>query len=359
VDCNSCKSTKYPYTGCCQTPTGHERCSRCSNDPFNETGFRAFKKCNLNTSLIDYITTGFPFGGGIEWSDPTIPAQQKTIISISDANNDAYDALLDWILACLPDKKMNEHDCDECRLKIIWARKKEEMYGYPNALGVTFQPIAGVSGDQKCEVDCDHAVIAINATNEFMGGIDPNLGQFPDITQPTFFYTNKNTANKSDLNWYHYKTVILHEIGHWLGIGDMEGSCIPSGATQASTVMYQGLSAMQERDVLSDADKCAFMLLYCCDNFSDVEVNQESFEEIKVFPNPTNNDLINIQFCNPMGINMAYEIISPLGYSVSSDDIHYNENPKTIILGNLASGVYYIILKHDGIQETKKFIISK
>ncbi len=116
---------------------------------------------------------------------------------------------------------------------------------------------------------------------------------------------------------------------------------------------------MQERDVLSDADKCAFMLLYCCDNFSNVEENQETFEVIKVFPNPTNSDLINIQFRNPLGKTMTYEIWSPIGDLISTGNILPNENPKTIILENLSSGVYYTVLKHDGFQESKKFVISK
>lgn len=92
----------YLYLNCCDLPPGCEDkefpyffcnsnnlLTRCSNDPFNEMGFRAFKKCSLNTSLIDYITTGFPLGGGIEWSDPTLPANQKTVISLSGARNDA------------------------------------------------------------------------------------------------------------------------------------------------------------------------------------------------------------------------------------------------------------------------------
>jgi len=92
-------------------------------------------------------------------------------------------------------------------------------------------------------------------------------------------------------------------------------------------------------------------------NIQDMITLQESISYI--FPNPSYNDLINLQFRNLLGINMTYEIISPIGNTVSLGNIQSNENPKTIILGNIDSGVYYLILKHDGKQDIKKFIITK
>lgn len=92
-------------------------------------------------------------------------------------------------------------------------------------------------------------------------------------------------------------------------------------------------------------------------NIQDLKTLQEFISYI--YPNPSNNDLINLQFRNLLGINMTYEIISPIGNIVSSGEIQYNENPKMIILENLASGVYYIVLMHDGKKYTKKFIINK
>jgi hypothetical protein len=149
----------------------------------------------------------------------------------------------------------------------------------------------------------------------------------------------------------------MHEMGHHFGFGDeYDGDgldCDHTGSVMDGTDFEN-----PDRD-LSDDDKCMYMKMYCWAPPTGVEENKKTLEGMKIFPNPTNNDLINIQFGNPLGINMTFEILSPIGDIISTGIILPNENPKTIILDNLSSGIYYIILKHDGMQESKKFIISK
>ncbi|MFC2131429.1 T9SS type A sorting domain-containing protein [Bacteroidota bacterium] len=362
-DCQSCRSDEYPYIGCCYVPPSSEWCQRCTNDPLSQTDdFKPFKKCSLNVTLIDYDMTGFPFNDGLEWSHPDISDDQRSIIDLRDTENDIYNALLDWILVCVPEREINEIDCDNCeKMKIFWARRESDMLGYEDYQSVTYQPV-GVTGP-PCRVDCEQSYIAINATNHFMD-CDPEKGEKTEIDERCFFYTNKNTANKEDINWYHFRSVILHEIGHWLGLGDIKSStCIPSGANTNSTVMWSTLGAMNERDELSYIDKCMFMLLYCCDPLIDVnDENEQMNLNLNVIPNPAANELI-------IKYNLAYHAyvnlylfnnIGQVEEVISSNNIQTTGmHEMTITTDNLANGIYNLVLQVNDTKISKKVIIVK
>lgn len=81
-------------------------------------------------------------------------------------------------------------------------------------------------------------------------------------------------------------------------------------------------------------------------------------KNLQIFPNPVKSSILNVQFECQARTGLDYEIISPLGLIVKYEKINPVVNPFTINLENLASGIYYIILKHDGINETKKFILN-
>ncbi len=152
-------------------------------------------------------------------------------------------------------------------------------------------------------------------------------------------------------------------MGHLFGFGDQYNN----GKNSGTSPCWHSGSIMSDNNFENPGrgfddnnyDKCMYMKLYCWSPPTGIEENQVTFEGIKIYPNPTNNDLINVQFGNPLGIYMTYDIISPIGTTVLSGNIQPNENPKTMVLDNLSSGVYFIVLKHGANQEIQKFVVDK
>jgi len=105
-------------------------------------------------------------------------------------------------------------------------------------------------------------------------------------------------------------------------------------------------------------DKCMYQKLYCSTmtGVEDIKIEEPI---VKIFPNPTNTNLLNLQINNPSENLMNFEIISPLGLKLLSSEIQPCENTKTFNLDGFASDVYVMVLNYNGIQEIKKFVINK
>ncbi|HRP03243.1 MAG TPA: T9SS type A sorting domain-containing protein [Candidatus Kapabacteria bacterium] len=340
-NCLSCKNENYPYIGCCESPIGISSCARCTNDPTNISEFRPLKKCleNFQITSIKYNHNNFPYPLGL-FSDSamTIP-----IITEAGIRNDIEDALGAWLEACDNGNEINNSNCDDCELIISWGTTKADMYGWDDALGVHHKEF--IPG--TCNVDCQNTKIMINGTEHFRG-----KGPLPD--ERHFFYTNKYNPNKDDYKYFHFKSMIMHEIGHWLGLGDIyndEGICVPppSGSNKLNTVMFGLLDDCVERDTLSDIDKCMFMLLYCCDPTSDIK-DLDSSHNFNTKPNPA-TDYITINLgSNNRRVDptvegaMSIEIYDVMGMKIQSTKVEaiHELSFQKVDVSNLTPGVYFI-----------------
>jgi hypothetical protein len=357
--CNNCRNSKYPYIGCCDAPiSGQYKCGYCTNNPSGISGFRPLKKCNLNTSNINYIESGFPFPSGLYSEEiSTIP-----IITIEDTRYDINNVLLDWLIACLP-LPINQVECDSCPLKILWCNKENDLIDDPENIAVTHQII---KKDGSCHQDCDSTYIALNAIPSWMG-----TGARP--LKNHFFYTFEDYPEKDDDQYFNFKSIILHEVGHWLGFGDIYetgGSgdppiCTPppSGSNQISTVMWGDIKGGVERDELSDIDKCMFMLLYCCAPMTDIEEEVVQFQiNLEAIPNPANNELT-VKYFLPPSSNVNLYLFDIKGslvafkYNVALDTSGANQT--SLDISRLSSGSYSLVLNFDNRRISKKVVISR
>jgi hypothetical protein len=357
--CNNCRNSKYPYIGCCDAPiSGQYKCGYCTNNPSGISGFRPLKKCNLNNSIINYIFNDFPFPAGLySKKTPSIP-----IITIGDTRNDIDEALLDWILAC-DTTSISQVECDSCPLKIFWTTQASDMKDNPNSIAITRQII---KKDGTCHEDCDSTYIALNATPKFIGsGASPLYNHF--------FYTNPDYPDKNVDKYFHFKSIILHEIGHWLGFGDINetgGSgdppiCVPppSGSNITSTVMWGDIKGGVERDVLSDIDKCMFMLLYCCAPMTDIEEEAVELQiNLEAIPNPANNELT-VKYFLPPSSNVNLYLFDIKGslvafkYNVALD--FSGANQTSLDISGLSSGSYSLVLNFDNKRISKIVVINR
>jgi hypothetical protein len=247
-------------------------------------------------------------------------------------------------------------------IKVKFSKNKYDF----ETMGSKAKDIAAVTADMSvvtsvgyCDPPCDQMEILLNQSDAFTGLTDDNCEY-----SNHFFYT----GNIGKYNWLSLTAILMHEIGHLLGFADQYEYENHSNASLISCFHDPG-SIMFPSDFdagagttrgLSSDDICMYKKLYCSDLTSGLE--DKPFAQdfgIKIFPNPTNSDLINLQFSNSEGLLLNFEIISPIGITILTGEILQNENPKTITLGNLSSGFYFLILKHDGKQEIQKFIINK
>jgi len=265
--------------------------------------------------------------------------------------NDNFDnALSSWSNFCLGCDLNNEY-MQHCCVKISWSKKKELFAerGFDPSEIPAFTSMSMLPPSiEPCNYDCEKIFVIINQTDDFTG----NTASDPGNYSRHFFITGESNKN----GWYSMSATLMHEMGHLFGFGDQYDD--DGLDCDHSESVMDGTDFENPDRGLSDDDKCMYMKIYCWDPPTHVEDDNETLLSIKVFPNPTNLDLINIQFGNPLGIKMSYEILSPIGQQILTGNIFPGENQKTIILGNLASGVYYITLKQAGMKESKLFVIG-
>ena len=258
-------------------------------------------------------------------------------------------AISNWTKICsLPGCTPNTQDVQNCCVKIKWVNTDD--FTWRGLSPSTVQSFAHSEVSlNSCQLNCDSVFIELNQTKEYNGAPNDDLWDYKNFF--TTGYTSKG-------DWLSLQRVLTHEIGHYLGFGDQNGyfSCDKNGS-----IMNYDYDFTTTSDVLfNDDDKCMYKKLYCWTP-PPVEVEDGKIYEVgvEIFPNPTNTNLINLQFGNPSGVLMSFDIISPLGNIVLNGVIQPNENPKIITLDNLPAGIYFIKLNHDGRQETKKFVVDK
>ncbi len=92
------------------------------------------------------------------------------------------------------------------------------------------------------------------------------------------------------------------------------------------------------------------------DNYSDIRiVNFHSASEISIWPNPA-TDAIHIR-CNSNANNMMASIFDELGRNVLNSALNQGDN--LISLGNVGSGMYFVVIKENNVQIDAQKIMLK
>jgi len=107
---------------------------------------------------------------------------------------------------------------------------------------------------------------------------------------------------------------------------------------------------------LTDATGCSKTKSFTIDN--KVGVNNVKAIEIKVYPNPTTDGLVILNFENPSVSNALVEILDISGRSVFATQI-LNNSQIQLDLSNYANGLYFVKLNLNGQQLTKKLVLQK
>lgn len=142
----------------------------------------------------------------------------------------------------------------------------------------------------------------------------------------------------------------------------------PANGSIAGCVAGQKSLTMNYMDYVDDA--CMYMftngqktraLAYLNTIYSQYHTNTLRNEiintiEFSVFPNPSNNGVVNIQLANLI-TDFSVEVYDIMGREVNYTQTSNNDS-KSVQLNNVAKGIYYITITSENLQTTKKIVIN-
>lgn len=265
------------------------------------------------------------------------------------------DAVATWVSIC-EGCQPNDEDMQRCCVQFAWTKDpaefKNKKLDPEKVIAFTSTQIVPPS-IEPCNYDCNQMFVYLNQTNDFTGNTDDDPGNY----KRHFFITGE-TSKK---NWYSLKATFMHEMGHLFGFGDQyvgDSLDCDNSASIMSNVGFENPSR-----TLSDDDRCMYMKMYCWSPTSGINENAElQIDDVSVFPNPSNSNIINIQFDNTLAKDIDYEIVTSIGNVISKGHIADSESSaklKTIEIKTIPAGVYYLLLKYNGKQLTKQLIINR
>jgi hypothetical protein len=185
-----------------------------------------------------------------------------------------------------------------------------------------------------CSTDVDVAKkIFINATVDFIGwSYAPNKWSFEGCQKGINLPRCKNSYKSI---CYDFKTILMHELGHMLGLDHMNDS--------QDGIMFENYNG--EKSKLATQEKCALCLLYCNTGFmqscgtttiDEDKVNLESIQ-ISIVPMPARKEVT---------IKAHEEIVKIWVFNVNGKlvkdiDINYT-NVVSFQVNDLSAGTYFL-----------------
>lgn len=372
IDCDdNCVHQKLPFLFC-DMNTG-SKVTKCTDNPSTEPNLRPLKKrlppsCqNYDPTNLTIIQPGYSF--------VTIDGEDTTVIFAADnVAGHGFTAAIDWWLesGCPP-----QTDGDDCCLNVRWARDRLDLYEFSaqpaSVLALLHNHIPPSAGAPDCKVDCNQTWIVLNQTPQFTA-LDAN--NFPR----RFFYNIEEPGDNGKLSdddrfeYYHLPSVILHEVGHWYGIGhigepDSYGQIC--GETRGISVMSggnngNGLYPGEERTLHDhEDDLCAFRKLYCCAETSvDVKdvVEEISTYGFTVSPNPLYSGHLTVTVGEQLYTHTkTVRLVDMYGNTIAETSIPIGMVQCTLTTDLVADGAYMVVVSSDRLKGSigKKVIIQK
>lgn len=369
---NDCATKELPFLFC-DMATG-QNLTKCTADPNHEPGLRALRKrmpptCyNYNAASFTLLQPGYAF--------VQIDGADTNIIFAPDWVDGAiFTAAIEWWLESGCPAPQTD-DVDNCCINALWARRKEELHNFVNnptgVLAMNWNEIRPAAGALDCKVDCNQSGLIFNQTPEFT---QLNTNAFPT----RFFYNggeepdgNGRLIDGDDYEYYHFNSVLMHETGHWYGIGhlgepdtfgrvcgDQTGISMMCGGNNGN-----GLYPGEER-TLRDDDLCAFRKLYCCEQTAVgvAENTLSGSKDFSVYPNPLHNSILAIEVNSQQLIlhSKTVRVIDGNGRIVYETMLPASATMHMINTDGLSAGMYLVTITADGLKGTisKKVLIEK
>lgn len=156
------------------------------------------------------------------------------------------------------------------------------------------------------------------------------------------------------------ETVLLHEMGHILGIGHpQEDGCVPHLEKPYPSNDAMTSVGFGERRTLSRRDECALCAIYCaneCDKTASI-INDEMESEYMIYPNPA-GDVVNIMSRKSKNLR-GVKVIDAVGRVLVQSENLANLRVVAISLEKLISGTYFLVIESENDIAVKVFKVQK
>ena len=332
---------------------------KCTTDPNNEPGLNPVKRALPlilcpDFSNLDPKYTTVRYG---TLSDPLNPGSPITVDIFHNEKmlEELQRAAKRWNDLC--PKRDPDAAHDGCCLNVRWMTRLDEMGKFPFAIANTRLG----EQDGTCATDCAGAFIVLNQDPRYL---DPDDDGIPR----NFLFTEPPAAFEPylDPDEYHYfsaYSVLLHELGHWLGFNHVDAkdsygkACDPS---PERSVMERGAVDWNRVEWdLTYMDICMFKKLYCCESRRQGSgVEQEATASAVAFTTYPNAVTLRLPSGSSLQHGGIVRLVDPRGTVVKH--VHVGDaGDVSIDLSGVPEGMYMLTLSDGHDTHGEKIVVRR
>jgi len=344
--------------------------------------------CYANTNLTEW--SDFDYAHVVAWNDSTgefgdtlVPVwQTATVIDFGypsvSVPNDVQYSFNQWLGLCNWQATTDGECCMYVEEVSDANSFLEDIAGDTTDLTNTYAATTGLYPDANCNLPCSfNSSIFVNCTDEFFYS-QPNVsyptyipyagGALPDLAN----YDSNGILIGYTANVWSLRTVLEHEIGHWLGFPPEEWEntnnqhCPP---TTGDVMAGYDSSYITNRnpEQLSSYDECWFELLYCCPDATGIKEQDSNglpdnqFLVLTNAPNPfTDATTINYQVSGSGHVTLrVYNSIGESVATLQNANIDAGSYTAAFDGTGMAKGVYYYVLTEGKSAAVRGMILVK
>ncbi len=356
-DCGTvtnCPNKEYPFTVCDEDDPTHpgEWEYYCSTTPHDNSP-------PLNPYFV-FLPICYDIDESIEQIPSEIEMTGTSVIKVFD-RDEAIESLNEagdiWNCLC-----GEEDRACQCSIRVRFTSNPRE-YNDPRLDARTTLGFTRMSYFPFfCQGACQNMEVVLNNTSAFRdmrSGYPQNSfinEQIIEDYQPADIFSDLGTDN----NTYNFLHVIVHELGHVLGLDHYDEH--PCGGDPSSGLMNSTLPENISYAGLSIDDICMFKKIYCPDLVPVEERIIKEDTDVYNYPNPI-EDVTRLTFTVPQkGANVKIIVYNQLGRKVSVPVERFytgGNYDEQIDLSGLSSGLYYYTVQIDNKTKTGKMVVSK